>query len=272
MSVGALIQRQIDALGLTLEEVADRMMAITGKNTLTRHDVWRWRADEVTPRYWLPALAQVLQIDQAVLRAAARKTGNAPPSAVPAADSQQRTAGPVAEDADLANTYAARELVDRDQWNAIIRSARRGLWLYGMAEYRYALDPEVPVILKEAANNGCKIKVLLLDPKYAGIGGIDADEGNPEGTLANRITASLQRFHEMRQHCSTAMEIRVYDSAPTTSIVRGDDQLIVTPYVRYLAGRSSPTFGLRRASDGGMFDRYTKHFETAWNRARDWTQ
>ncbi|GAA1990525.1 DUF5919 domain-containing protein [Catenulispora subtropica] len=270
MSVGALIQRQIAALDLTLEEVAEQMMAITGRDTLTRHDVWRWRTDEVTPRFWLPALAQVLQIDVDELRAAARRRTQAPEgqgdTSAPSVDS------PRSDETDTVTTYAARELILREQWNEIIRSARHALWLYGMAEYRYAMDDEVPVILKDAAVAGCEIRVLLLDPASSGIVDIDRDEGNPEGSLANRITAALARFDAMRQDCGTSMELRVYAAPPSTSIVRADDHLIVTPYVRYMAGRSSPTLELRRNSDGGMFDRYTGHFDSAWNRARDWNQ
>ena len=270
MSVGALIRQQRDLLNLTLEEIADQMMAIMNRDTLTRHDVWRWQEDEVTPRYWLPALAQVLQIDVEVLRTAARKR-QVPQEPGPG-NGAEISAGTDADDRDVVTTYAARELITRDRWNGTIRAAHHTLWLYGMAEYRYAFDDEVPVLLKEAAGSGCEIKVLLLDPAFSGIVDIDRDEGNPEGALAIRITASLARFHTMRQDCGAAMQLRVYAAPPTTSIVRADDHLIVTPYVRYLAGRSSPTLELRRASDGGMFDRYTRHFDSAWNRARDWTQ
>ena len=270
MSVGVLIKQQRDLLSLTLEEIADQMMAIMNRDTLTRHDVWRWQEDEVTPRYWLPALAQVLQIDVEVLRAEARRQRTPPTST---SRNGSETAGRTENnDADAVTAYSARELITRYRWNDIIRAARRTLWLYGMAEYRYALDSEVPVILKKAAGYGCEIKVLLLDPAFSGIVDIDRDEGNPEGALATRVTASLARFHAMQHDCGAAMQLRVYAAPPTTSIVRADEHLIVTPYVRYLAGRSSPTRELRRTSDGGMFDRYTRHFDSDWNRARDWTQ
>ena len=60
--------------------------------------------------------------------------------------------------------YADRGLVSRDQWNAIITSAVRELWLYGMAEYGYATDDDVPAILKRATTRGCLVRVLLLNP------------------------------------------------------------------------------------------------------------
>ncbi|MEY9859739.1 8-oxo-dGTP pyrophosphatase MutT (NUDIX family) [Catenulispora sp. GAS73] len=232
MSVGVLIKQQRDLLSLTLEEIADQMMAIMNRDTLTRHDVWRWQEDEVTPRYWLPALAQVLQIDVEVLRTAARRQRT--PATSTSRNGSETAGRTETDDADAVTAYSARELITRDRWNDTIRAARRTLWLYGMAEYRYALDNEVPVILKRAAGYGCEIKVLLLDPAFSGIVDIDRDEGNPEGALATRVAASLSRFHAMQQDCGAAMQLRVYAAPPTTSIVgrRAPDRHPLRPVPR----------------------------------------
>jgi hypothetical protein len=154
MSVGVLIKQQRDLLNLTPEEIADQMMAIMNRDTLTRHDVWRWQEDEVTPRYWLPALAQVLQIDVEVLRSAARRQ-RAPQASISSNDAEAAD-GTATDDADAVTTYSARELITRDRWNDTIRAARHTLWPYGMAEYRYALGSEVPVILKEGPATAAK--------------------------------------------------------------------------------------------------------------------
>ena len=53
--------------------------------------------------------------------------------------------------------YADRGLVTREQWNGIIRGATRELWLYGMAEYGYASDTDVPAILQRATARGCRV-------------------------------------------------------------------------------------------------------------------
>ena len=52
--------------------------------------------------------------------------------------------------------YADRGLVTRDQWNAIITGVTRELWLYGMAEYGYATDDDVPAILKRVTGQAAK--------------------------------------------------------------------------------------------------------------------
>ena len=102
-------------------------MREAGRFTLTRQHVWRWENDEVVPKSWLEPLARALRVDVDVLRAAAR--------------SVQAELSPRSE---AVAFHAARELITRQQWNGIIDGACQDVWLYGMAEYRYAYDDAVP--------------------------------------------------------------------------------------------------------------------------------
>jgi len=164
--------------------------------------------------------------------------------------------------------YAGRGLITRDQWNGIIGGATGHLWLYGMAEFGYATDDETPGILKAAAEAGCSVRVLLLDPDCAVAAAVDADEGSPAGTLPARIRASLARFGAMREACP-AIGLRLYDAYPTVSIVRGDEAMLVTPYLRYVLGGNSPTFALTADSAPGLFSRWERHFESMWANSRE---
>ena len=163
--------------------------------------------------------------------------------------------------------YAGRGLITRQQWNDIISGKKKRLWLYGMAEFGYATDDEVPAILTGAAESGCSVRVLLLDPDCPAAESVDADEGSPPGTLPARIRASLARFEAMRSHCP-AIGVRTYDTHPTVSIVRGDGAMLVTPYLRYFLGSNSPTFALTADSAPGLFSRWERHFESMWNNSR----
>src|ERR1022692_2314122 len=49
------------------------------------------------------------------------------------------------------------------------------------------------------------------------------------------------------------MQIRVYDGYPTVSVVRGDDRMLVTPYLRFFIGSNSPTFEFRSDQAPKMF-------------------
>jgi hypothetical protein len=165
--------------------------------------------------------------------------------------------------------YADRGLIGREQWNAIIRGSREHIWLYGMAEHGYADDDEVPGIMEAAAAAGCDVRVLLLDPAYPAIADIDAAEGKPSGTLVARISASVAKFAEMGQRCGGRMVLRAYDTHPTVSVVRGDDEMLITPYLRFSAGNNSPTLGITAAGAPGMFRRYSRHFGSMWDQARE---
>jgi hypothetical protein len=74
----------------------------------------------------------------------------------------------------------------------------------------------------------------------------------------------------MRRACGTRMRIRVYDGYPTVSVVRADDAMLVTPYLRFFIGSNSPTFEFRADQAPKMFTRYARHFENTWKRAEDW--
>jgi transcriptional regulator with XRE-family HTH domain len=175
-----------------------------------------------------------------------------------------------AGDGEQVKPYADRGLVTRHQWNSLIRDAGAELWLYGMAEFGYASDDAVPGILARAAGRGCQIRVLLLSPDSPFTEVIDRDEGHPPGTLTTRVAAALARFGQMRRGCGNRMRIRVYDEYPTVSVVRGDDAMLVTPYLRFFIGSNSPTFEFRADHAPRMFTRYARHFENTWKLAKDW--
>jgi hypothetical protein len=171
----------------------------------------------------------------------------------------------------IAAAYSGRGSVSREHWNEIIEGASKRIWLYGMAEFGYATDDDVPGILTSATARGCEVRILLLNPDYAGTVTIDADEGSPPGTLSTRIRAALARFLKMQEECGGGMEIRVYESYPSVSVICGDDRMIVTPYLQFSIGNNSPTYELVSGAAPKIFDRYTRHFEETWKRAKDWT-
>ena len=261
--LGAVVRGARTAQGLTLAELGRR----TGYSAAQVSRYERGLAP-LTDIAVLRRFADALEIAPGLLGLApGPAAGDRPPpgNRIPGSGSQR--AGPVAESV---RPYADRGLVTREQWNGIIHGATREMWLYGMAEYGYATDGDVPVILRRATGRGCQVRVLLLSPESAESAEIDRDEGHPPGTLAARTRAALARFVFMRRQCGPGMQIRVYDGYPTVSVVRGDDAMLVTPYMRFFIGSNSPTFEFRAREAPKMFTRYTRHFESTWTNAEDW--
>lgn len=240
-----------DKLGMDHPEFADYLSGTLGW-TITPEVVDRWERGSMPRADALLACAAVNQDAPGDPLAFARD------AAVPG-------------DAEGMLLYPGRGLVSRQQWNDIISGSREHLWLYGMAEFGYATDDETPGILAEAAEAGCEIRILLLDPGYAGAEAIDADEGSPKGTLITRIKASLVRFVQMREDIGPQVKIRTYGTHPSVSIVRGDGQMLVTPYLRFTLGGNSPTLELSGEVTPKTFARYARHLNRQWNLSEDWT-
>lgn len=69
-SLGSLLKRLREALELSQAREAELLCEVSGKSTVTRHEVSRWERGERTPTEWLPYLARVLQVDLTVLESA----------------------------------------------------------------------------------------------------------------------------------------------------------------------------------------------------------
>ncbi|NRQ33939.1 helix-turn-helix transcriptional regulator [Nonomuraea sp. NN258] len=63
-----LLKHLRKSAGMTQQQVADGLCAITGTFTLTRHEIGRWEQGRVRPTSWLPALADVLHVDVTTLK------------------------------------------------------------------------------------------------------------------------------------------------------------------------------------------------------------
>ena len=262
-NLGAVVRGARTAQGLTLAELGRR----TGYSAAQVSRYERGLAS-LTDIAVLRRFADALEIAPQILGLApGTATGwQAPLGPTRPGSGSQRPAAAT----ESVRPYADRGLVTREQWNGIIHGATRELWLYGMAEYGYATDDDVPAILARATARGCQVRVLLLNPASPESLAIDRDEGHPPGTLTARARAALARFALMRRRCGPRMRIRVYDEYPTVSVVRGDDSMLVTPYMRFFIGSNSPTFEFRSGQAPRMFTRYARHFESTWKNAEDW--
>lgn len=74
VDVGALIRQAREARGLSQDELADRLMGASGSVTLSRNYISRWEnGKRGVSAYWLPHLADVLDLPSEQLRDAVMK-------------------------------------------------------------------------------------------------------------------------------------------------------------------------------------------------------
>ncbi|WP_283137527.1 helix-turn-helix domain-containing protein [Rhizohabitans arisaemae] len=60
---------------ITQQQLADKLSAITGTYTITRHEIGRWEQGRVRPTSWLPPLADALDVGREVLENAPDRPG-----------------------------------------------------------------------------------------------------------------------------------------------------------------------------------------------------
>jgi hypothetical protein len=62
-------------------------------------------------------------------------------------------------------------------------------------------------------------------------------------------------------------EIREHVANRYNSILRADDELLLTLHLWGTPGTRAPLLHLRRNSDDGLFERFAGHYDALWNQA-----
>jgi hypothetical protein len=170
----------------------------------------------------------------------------------------------------LWNMWCERRDIEGKMWNTFTDSAQSEVWLFGIAEYRYAEDREFHRIVADGTARGCHYRFLILDPASTAAEIVDRKEGGGR-QVQGRIRRALTEFQRMQiQNTgkSGQVELRLYKDVPQVSIVRSDDALMVTPYMAYLTGNDCFTFRVQNVP-GGVFKQYVHHFEAVWKSAHE---
>jgi len=164
--------------------------------------------------------------------------------------------------------WKERRDIQNSMWNEFTRGARQEIWLFGVAEYGFAVDEIFHQIVADGIARGCAYKILLLDPdspfaKYW-------DGKDKTGMVSSKISAAIQRYQRMieqNQGKPGSIELRVYDETPSVSIVRTDESMLLTFYLPSLRGDDCLTLQIQN-TQSGLFTRYLKHFHRVWETAK----
>ncbi|MEK6751165.1 MAG: hypothetical protein AABZ00_02775 [Chloroflexota bacterium] len=163
--------------------------------------------------------------------------------------------------------WIERRQIENNMWNTFTENVRDEVWLFGVAEYGYAVDQTFAEILKRSTDRGCNYKILLLDE--SSIHAKNWDEPDPS-IVSSKIRSATHRFQELMGKYDDnkgKIELRVYDDIPSMSIVKADDEMLVTLFIPSLQRDNSPTFRVK-AIHNGMFSHYEKHFSNIWGKAK----
>ncbi len=80
--------------------------------------------------------------------------------------------------------------------------------------------------------------------------------------MPERIRTTLDHFEAL--FGVEGIDLKFHETRMYNSIVRGDNQMLMTPHQYGVKGYRAPLFHVRRASDDGIFDSFVAHFEKVW--------
>ncbi|MBV9001218.1 MAG: hypothetical protein JO304_19335 [Solirubrobacterales bacterium] len=157
--------------------------------------------------------------------------------------------------------YPRRIDPDAPDWRALLRSANQQVDMLGYSLGHVAQARQITKLLTDKARDGCSIRIALADP--TGAPAIAADQQQrPPGRLTSRIQDAHRRLAGLLGQAG--IELRQHQIATTHTILRFDDQMLLTIQLYGTPGFQGPLLHLRRQRDYGLFDQLAKHLEDVW--------
>jgi hypothetical protein len=163
---------------------------------------------------------------------------------------------------EIVAAFAHRADATPTRWWGLLEEAEVHIDLLGYAMLHLPEQhPDLMPLLRSKADNGCSIRLTLVDPLSDEARRRDREEGLDDGLIA-RIRTSTKYFSELAGSRNIAM--RLHSTPMYNSIFRFDDQMLVTPHIFATPGSRAPMLHLRRLRQGGIFDGFVHHFEGVW--------
>ncbi|WP_436776855.1 XRE family transcriptional regulator [Yinghuangia sp. YIM S09857] len=229
---------------------------LAGRVGVTPKTVERWLADEALlphPRNRAD-VSDALGVDELMLW----------PSAV-------RGVLKTGPDRELVAAYPYRSACPSSVWARLIDEAKSEIFFAGYTNYFVWLEqPALCQTLRRKAEAGCRVRFLLGDPAAPTTQQREAVE-DVALTVSTRIRITLEHLAKLGGVAGVESRFSAVEDGANhvgLSVFRFDADVLVTPHLARLVGHDSPMMHLKRAQDGGMFDRFAEHAEELWERGR----
>ena len=167
---------------------------------------------------------------------------------------------------EVVRVYPDRGAVPAGSWYEFISSAREQVDILVYAGL-FLLDgrADLPKLLRERAEEGLAIRVLLGDPDSEAVARRGAEEGVGDAMVA-RIQLSMTYMEPAFD--VPGVEVRLHETTLYNSIFRFDDDLLVNMHAYGAVAAKSPVMHVRRIAGGRLFPHYMTSFERVWEEAR----
>lgn len=162
---------------------------------------------------------------------------------------------------EVVGAYPRRSDIHAPDWQSMLRASRRRIELLGYTLGDVLGTPGVGEQLVAKAREGVVVRVAVADPRSDQAAAADL-EHRPAGELLRRVREASERVEPLAS--ADRVEVRLHRVGTTHTIMRFDDQMLVTIHVYGTPGFQAPLLHLHRRRDFGMFDQFAKHLEDVW--------
>ncbi|MFD7412898.1 helix-turn-helix domain-containing protein [Kitasatospora purpeofusca] len=230
---------------LTVEQIAERLG--TSPRTVER---WVEARDGRRPyRRFQYALANLLQRDLSDLWS----------------DEQTSSATAEAGRAELVKLYPHRAVVPKELWTSLYANATHHFDLVVYAGFWLSEDPLFFRLIREKAQAGVPVRLMLGNPDSPGV----AQRGEDEGigpAMASKIRNALANYAPL--FGIPGVEFRLHSTTLYNSLYRADDDLLVNGHVYGVGAYLAPVLHLSQVPGGELFSTYAASIERIWEGSR----
>lgn len=173
--------------------------------------------------------------------------------------------GASASAAEFIRLYQNRKAIHQEAWRDWIKQATDSIDILAIAAtFLHDSIDDTNELLRERADAGVSIRILLGDPRSEAVGR-RGDEERIGDALRGRCQLAWSYFGELLDH--DLVEGRRHNTTLYASMFRFDDDLLVNHHLYGLAAGQAPVYHYRRVPGGRMFRTYMASFERVWDLA-----
>jgi transcriptional regulator with XRE-family HTH domain len=231
--------------GVEPEQLADRL----GVDEKT---VRRWLAGRIPYGRHRARIAHALGVHEREL------WPDAAPPARPSRDGQP----------ELVSAFAHASVEHAPDWSELLEAASERIDLLDFTLADILSVPGVAELLGAKASAGCNVRLLISYQTRARLAeDTPIDQPYPDEEPAAAYEIARSRGHLEPLLALPGIQARKFAAMRFNSIVRGDDEMLVTLHLWGTPSQRAPLLHLRQAEQPALFDQFATHYQAVWDHA-----
>ena len=173
---------------------------------------------------------------------------------------------PVGDDSrDLIAIYNRSDDIRIPDWPTLLQNAHAAVDLLGTTLTDVLTTTGTTDLLLEKARRGARVRILTAHPESITLAlladPLAAAERDDNGQAQIDRDLALSRSYLDRLRVQPEIELLAHWAEPGPTVLRFDDEMLVSLHLHGQSGSDQPLMHLRRRDDGGLFDQHIAHLD-----------